>query len=621
MLLTLLSLLAIPAFAQENLETPIISSVESIPEGVNITWNAVDGASRYRVFKRTENSNWLRVGDTSKTMLLDGKDVKPNCSYCYTVRCINEDGTEYTSLYDVNGKIVETISETNTPQTLDAPKLLSAEGIKEGNKVSWEPVEGVEVYRLFRKMADTSWKKVTDTDKLSFTDTKYLKPGTEYIYTVRGMNKDTTEYVSFFDSAGISVKTYPYECNTPQVKTAISTENGIKLTWDSVDKAKLYRVYRKEGSEWKRLTTTNKTTFTDTKNLKANTEYIYTLRCVSSDQQEFTSDYNADGFRYKWIPMAKITEISNLDYGQRIKWNNVNGAEYYIFYVKKQGETYNRVTVTNKTYCDYNKTKDGTKYIYTVIPSTKDGKKLNEDYEGKSYTFHTFPTISKISNEGEKQKISFSKVSGVKYYRVYVKGSNGWNRITTTTDNYAYNNNVKNKTSYEYTVRGVDADGNFVTSFNSFKSLKYTAPPSSVNEFLIDLPSSRTDTSYRGKIYNLSSAERSLIENIVEGEFGGDYKGAVMVAQCIRDAITYGYSSIMGLPYEMGYYGYSAYGRNISSTTEKAVSYVFDKGGSAFQHRALVMYNSSICSSYWHESQYFVYQHSGYWGNVRFFDM
>ena len=64
---------------------------------------------------------------------------------------------------------------------------------------------------------------------------------------------------------------------------------------------------------------------------------------------------------------------------------------------------------------------------------------------------------------------------------------------------------------------------------------------SAANSFLIKLPSNKIDSSYQGRTYKLSDKERAYIEKIVMGEFGTSYAGSVFIAQCIRDALVYGY--------------------------------------------------------------------------------
>lgn len=117
---------------------------------------------------------------------------------------------------------------------------------------------------------------------------------------------------------------------------------------------------------------------------------------------------------------------------------------------------------------------------------------------------------------------------------------------------------------------------------------------------------------------DLTARERRIIEETVSGEFGNDYNGSVMIAQCIRDALVYGdCDKPANIPSRMGYDGYYAWnGKEPTSIAKDAVKYIFDQGGMGVKHRVLYMYNPTICTSAWHESQNYICSV----GDVRFFD-
>ena len=87
--------------------------------------------------------------------------------------------------------------------------------------------------------------------------------------------------------------------------------------------AEKYRVYRRGEKGWSRLFDTTSTTFTDT-NLYADTEYTYTVRCINSSANKFTSGYNSKGFTvttlsapaehtHSWQNITKETKVKVVD--------------------------------------------------------------------------------------------------------------------------------------------------------------------------------------------------------------------------------------------------------------------------------------------------------------------
>lgn len=125
------------------------------------------------------------------------------------------------------------------------------------------------------------------------------------------------------------------------------------------------------------------------------------------------------------------------------------------------------------------------------------------------------------------------------------------------------------------------------------------------------------DPNYVGTAISMSDSERDLCERMIMGEAGScGYTGMALVAQCIRDTyVAGGYTSINDVLSQNGYYGSTSI--TPSAECKEVVSYIFDQGGSAVQHRVRVFYASNYCTSSWHEAQEFVCSI----GYVRFFDM
>ena len=124
------------------------------------------------------------------------------------------------------------------------------------------------------------------------------------------------------------------------------------------------------------------------------------------------------------------------------------------------------------------------------------------------------------------------------------------------------------------------------------------------------------DAGYSGTVVSMSDEEREYCERMVMGEAGyTGYTGMALVAQCIRDTYVAGnYSSVADVIRSNGYYGSTSI--EPTETRKEVVSYIFDQGGSAVQHRIQVFYASDICTSEWHESQNYVCSY----GYQRFFD-
>ncbi len=289
-----------------NLATPKISKTENVNGGVKLTWSKVKGAEKYRVYYKG-SKGWTRMVDTTSTSYID-KDVSSGKNYTYTVRCINSSATKFTSGYDSKGKSVKYIS---------APKITKAESVDGGVKISWNKSNGAEQYRVYYK-GRKGWTRMVDTTSTSYID-KDVSSGKNYTYTVRCLNKSKNKFTSGYNSTGKSIK----YVSAPKISKTEATYNSVKLNWDKVNGAEKYRVYRRGEKGWSRLFDTTSTTFTDT-NLYADTEYTYTVRCINSSANKFTSGYNSKGFTvttlsapaehtHSWQNITKETQVKVVD--------------------------------------------------------------------------------------------------------------------------------------------------------------------------------------------------------------------------------------------------------------------------------------------------------------------
>ena len=200
---------------------------------------------------------------------------------------------------------------------LATPKISKTENVNNGVKISWNKVNKAEVYRVYYK-GSKGWTRLADTTSTSYTDSK-VTSGKTYTYTVRCLNKSKNKFTSGYNSTGKSIK----YVSAPKISRTEATYNSVTLNWDKVNGAEKYRVYRRGEKGWSRLFDTTSTAFTDT-NLYAETAYTYTVRCINSSANKFTSGYNSKGFTvttlsapaehtHSWQNITKETQVKVVD--------------------------------------------------------------------------------------------------------------------------------------------------------------------------------------------------------------------------------------------------------------------------------------------------------------------
>ncbi len=263
--------------AKTSLATPKISKAESVYGGVKLTWSKVKGAEKYRVYYKG-SKGWTRMVDTTSTSYID-KDVSSGKNYTYTVRCINSSATKFTSGYNGKGKSIKYVA---------APEISKVESVNGGVKISWNKSNGAEKYRVYYK-GSKGWTRLTDTTSTAYTD-KAVSSGKNYTYTVRCISADAKRFTSGYNGKGKSIKYVA----APKISKTEATYNSVKISWNKSNGAEKYRVYYKSRKGWTRMVDTTSTSYID-KDVSSGKTYTYTVRCINSSANKFTSGYDAKG--------------------------------------------------------------------------------------------------------------------------------------------------------------------------------------------------------------------------------------------------------------------------------------------------------------------------------------
>ena len=263
--------------AKTSLATPKISKAESVYGGVKLTWSKVKGAEKYRVYYKG-SKGWTRMVDTTSTAYTD-KAVSSGKNYTYTVRCISADAKRFTSGYNGKGKSIKYVA---------APEISKAESVNGGVKISWNKPNGAEKYRVYYK-GSKGWTRLADTTSTAYTD-KAVSSGKNYTYTVRCINSSANKFTSGYNGKGKSIKYVA----APKISKAEATYNSVKISWGKVNGAEKYRVYYKSRKGWTRMVDTTSTSYID-KDVSSGKTYTYTVRCINSSANRFTSGYDAKG--------------------------------------------------------------------------------------------------------------------------------------------------------------------------------------------------------------------------------------------------------------------------------------------------------------------------------------
>lgn len=244
-----------------------VTAAKNSTVGIKIYWEKVDGAEKYRLYRKENGGSWKRMGElSSENLSYTDLNVKIGSKYDYTVRAIS-------------GKSIGTYTKVVSGYRVDYPRLNGVTATSNGLKVSWGKVSLADYYGIYRRTNNGSWQKIGTTKNnktLTFTD-KNVVSGVSYDYTVVAWYKKTK---SGYNNKGVTGTYFV----SPKLNYARCFKNeNIVVQWNSVGGAKTYTIYKKEdNAKYKaiKVVDANTLSFTD-KDIKVGKSYSYIIRATS----------------------------------------------------------------------------------------------------------------------------------------------------------------------------------------------------------------------------------------------------------------------------------------------------------------------------------------------------
>ena len=239
-----------------------------------ISWNAVDGAAKYWIYRSTDGKNFKYYDSTTKTSYTNNSTTI-GTTYYYKVKAVNVvEGKNYTSDYSVSKGI----------QCKPAAPTVSINRSNGKPKLSWKAVSGATKYWIYRSTDGVNFKYWDSTTKTSYTNSGAAS-GTKYYYRVKAVAVVNGKNIV---SANSSTKSLMTSLAKPSV--SITTSNGKpKLTWKAVTGADKYYIYRStDGKTFSYWDSTTKTTYVNS-GAKKNTKYYYKVKAVCASNSNANS--------------------------------------------------------------------------------------------------------------------------------------------------------------------------------------------------------------------------------------------------------------------------------------------------------------------------------------------
>ena len=159
-----------------------------------------------------------------------------------------------------------------------------------------------------------------------------------------------------------------------------------------------------------------------------------------------------------------LKSIENTEYGVKIKWGSVSGADKYYVYRKTSSGSYDRIASTTNTYYTDKSAKSGKKYYYIVKAINEAGS--SDSSSSKSIYHLADTTLSTPKSTKSGVKLSWKKVTGAEGYVVYRKtGSGSYSKLAT----------VKGNSKVTYTDASAKKGKKYTYKIKAYKSKTYSA--------------------------------------------------------------------------------------------------------------------------------------------------
>ena len=397
----------------------LTAKVDTATGKPSLSWKKVTGAVSYDIYRSMNGGEYSLLTNISDITYLDEATDTDN-QYSYYVIAVGK-AEVFNSIVSAVKTVIVTVGQ---------PKLTGT--VNEDGKpvITWGAVEDAIKYEIYRSTkSNKSYKLVTTIEDLTYTD-ESVAAGKTYYYKVMAVGQNSESTMS--DYVKLTGK-----CDIPELSGDAGSTGKPVLSWSKISGAKKYEIWRSvDGAAFKKLTTTTKTTYTDTKATEG-AECTYKVKAVGS-KSAYSSDFSTEHSCYVTCAAPTLTvKIDTATGKPSLSWKKVTGAVSYDIYRCVNGGEFSLLTnITEITYLD-EATEADNQYSYYVIAIGKAEvfNSINSDEKSVTVTVGQ-PKLTGIANTEGKPVISWEAVEDAVEYKIYrsTKANKSYSLIYTTSE-------------------------------------------------------------------------------------------------------------------------------------------------------------------------------------------
>lgn len=422
---------------------------------IKLQWNAVNGATSYKVYKYNSSNKKYELFGTTSSTIYKVTGLKKNTKYYFKVvasRTLNDttyDGAEST-------KFQAATKPDKTEKV--AKKNVTTTAIR----LTWKKQSNVSGYEI--ACYDKSGKlikKVTISENTNTIAVNKLKPGVTYKFYVRSYIKTASNaYVYGVYSSVVSMTTKPAKVSN--LDASVTTKNSITLSWDKVTGASGYRIYsyNSKTKKYKLLATTKNLSYKVTK-LSTAKKYTYKVQAYRTFSKVAYEGSKSDSITVSTSPdiVTGINQTQRAPKAITITWKKVKRATgYRVYRYDMNGKLLAKFDTKTNSFKDRELVAG--KYTYRVRAYVHTNDHDSFGSYSKAYTGCTKAwkvsgiAVNSVNDDGV--TIQWKKQSGVNGYEIYLYDEKTDSyKLVGKTKSYKYKfNNLKANKTYKIKIRG-----------------------------------------------------------------------------------------------------------------------------------------------------------------------
>ncbi|WP_066051767.1 rhamnogalacturonan lyase family protein [Robertmurraya korlensis] len=256
-------------------------SLNADSPSVSLTWNTVEEAKEYNIYRQTEGAfDYVKVGTSTSNAFTD-QTVDVGMEYRYTVTTVDHANVETVPSIPLKVAMID----PNQPIPGTPMNLKVGEVNKNDVTISWDQVDGAVSYNVYRsKKQSGSYEFIGKTKQTSFKDETVLTT-IPYFYKVAAVNAGGVSELSENIETPAVTKLKRQMEDLDRAPAAVKTEEGVLVSWRMLgtDPESIgFTVYR----DGKKITSKPITTSTNLLDKEGTVDSIYEIHSVLDGKQK-----------------------------------------------------------------------------------------------------------------------------------------------------------------------------------------------------------------------------------------------------------------------------------------------------------------------------------------------